>query len=97
MDALQANVASPFFLSVNLDVPRLSKPADGSKLHIRSNVPRDLELQALTELADRYGGYAAMDQEFGKLLAALDRTRRGERHDCGIHVGSGRTDRLAWT
>ncbi len=74
MQALQANVASPFFLSVNLDVPRVTKSADGSKLHLRSNIPRDLELQALTELGDRYGGYTAMDQEFGKLLTALDRT-----------------------
>jgi arylsulfatase A-like enzyme len=74
IEALQAGAASPFFLSVNLEVPRISKAADGSKLHIRSNVPRELELQALTELADRYGGYTAMDEEFGKLLTALDRT-----------------------
>jgi arylsulfatase A-like enzyme len=74
IDAVQANAPSPFFLSVNLDVPRTSKAADGSKLHIRGNVPRDLELQALIDLGDRYGGYAAMDQDFGKLLTALDRT-----------------------
>jgi arylsulfatase A-like enzyme len=74
VEALQANVASPFFLSVNLDVPRISKPADGSKLHLRSNVPREQELQVLIELGDRYGGYASMDQDFGKLLTALDRT-----------------------
>jgi arylsulfatase A-like enzyme len=74
IEGLQANVKSPFFLSVNLDVPKTSKAADGSKLQIRSNVPREMELQVLTELADRYGGYTAMDQEFGKLLTALDRT-----------------------
>jgi arylsulfatase A-like enzyme len=94
MDALQAIAPSPFFLAANLEVPRFSKPADGSKIRLRSNVPRDLELQGLTDLADRYGGYAAMDQEFGKLLTALDRTNAADNtivvftSDRGEQIGS---------
>jgi arylsulfatase A-like enzyme len=94
IEALQANVTSPFFLGVNLEVPRISKPADGSKLHLRSNVPRELELQGLIDLADRYGGYAAMDQEFGKLLTALDRANAADNtivvftSDRGEQIGS---------
>lgn len=72
IDGLQAN-AQPFYLGVTLDAPQDAKPADASKLHLRDNVPQALEAQARKDLAARYGAYAAMDQEFGKLLAALDR------------------------
>jgi arylsulfatase A-like enzyme len=72
IDGLQAN-ASPFYLGVTLDAPRDATPVDASKLHLRDNVPHALEAKARKDLADRYGAYAAMDQEFGKLLTALDR------------------------
>jgi arylsulfatase A-like enzyme len=72
VNELQANAPSPFYLGVTLDVPRDAKPADASKLHLRDNVPENIEPQVRKDLAERYGGYAAMDQQFGKLLAALD-------------------------
>jgi len=67
------NLTPPFFLKITLDAPRFSKPLDGSKLHLRPNVPANMEGEARTELANRYAVYAAMDQQFGKLLASLDR------------------------
>lgn len=94
MEALQANVTPPFYLGVNLEVPRISKPADASRLHLRDNVPHSLAEQAKKDLADRYGGYAAMDQEFGKLLMALDRANAADNtivvftSDRGEQIGS---------
>ncbi len=58
---------------MNLDPPPSAQPADAAKLHLRNNIPRDLQDQARKELAERYGGYTAMDRQFGKLLAAIDR------------------------
>ena len=74
IEALQPNTPSPFFLGVNLDAPQLSKAADPAKLRLRDNVPHDVEQPARKALAERYGAYADMDQQFGKVLAALDRT-----------------------
>jgi arylsulfatase A-like enzyme len=66
-------LTAPFFLQMTLDVPRFSKPPDGSKFHLRPNVPKNIDDEARGVMAERYAAYTGMDAQFGKILAAMDR------------------------
>lgn len=94
LDFLEQAGASPFFLNLSLTAPKDSKPLDAAKLHLRENVPEASEAAARKALADRYGAYRAMDEEFGRVLAALDRLKLAVNtmvvftSDCGEQIGS---------
>lgn len=94
LDWLDGNRESPFLLNLSLDAPRISNPADSSSLHLRDNVPATSAAQAREALAARYGVYASLDEQFGNLLAALDRLKLAQNtivvftSDRGEQMGS---------
>jgi arylsulfatase A-like enzyme len=69
---LPAKPPSPFFLNVALAPPPVIKPVDAASFHLRDNVPKNMEADARDQLAKRYAAYSTMDQQFGKLLDAID-------------------------
>lgn len=80
----------PYFLSILLD-PRLSGASfDPGSLHLRENVPADAESAARDALAQRYAAYRQMDQQFGKVLAAIDASNTIVvfTSDAGEQIGS---------
>jgi arylsulfatase A-like enzyme len=72
VDAVDGKTPSPFFVKLILDAQRSGAATDPAKIRLRKNVPHDSEEQARKDLAARYASWNAMDQQFGKLLAALD-------------------------
>jgi arylsulfatase A-like enzyme len=74
LEWLETKPAGPFFLNLRFDPPRFSEAAaDASKLHVRDNVPSGEDAKAREELAQRYGIYAALDQQLGGVMAALEK------------------------
>lgn len=71
VNPIDVKAPSPFFVNVTLDAGRFAS-ADASKIHLRENVPANLQEKARKDLAERYGAWAAMDQQFGKILASLE-------------------------
>lgn len=71
-EGIEKQFPAPFYWRVSLGAPRFAKPADGSRLHLRENVPSNMEDEARKEMGERYGAYAGMDRQFGDVLAAID-------------------------
>ncbi|HML16255.1 MAG TPA: sulfatase-like hydrolase/transferase [Bryobacteraceae bacterium] len=94
LDFLDAAGAGPFFLNLSLEAAWDAKPVDAAKLHLRENVPAASEATARKALAGRYGAYRAMDEQFGRVLHALDRLNLADNtivvftSDCGDQLGS---------
>lgn len=64
--------ASPFFLKSILAAPNNAKPVAASTLHLRANVPPNMQDEARAQLAKAYGGWMAMDRQFGAILTAIE-------------------------
>jgi arylsulfatase A-like enzyme len=83
----------PFVLNVTL-ASRAPKPVDASTIHLRDNVPEASANATAKTLAERYGTFRAMDEEFGKLLASLETRKLADNTivvftaDCGDQIGS---------
>jgi arylsulfatase A-like enzyme len=94
LEWLETNHAAPFFLNLSLDPPRFSEPLDPSKLHPRENIPAGSDAGVRQELAQRYGMYAALDDQLGKVLDELDRRKLAQdtivvfTADHGEQIGS---------
>lgn len=94
LDFLKQAGAGPFFLNLSIQAPEDAKPVDAAKLHVRDNVPESADAATRKTLAERYGGYKAMDAEFGRILAALNDAKAAENTivvftaDCGEQIGS---------
>ena len=78
---------------------------DPARVPVRGNVPRPLEDWARREIADYYGNITALDTQFGRLLAALDRLGLAQdtlvifTSDHGDHLrshGYGQPGEMAW-
>jgi arylsulfatase A-like enzyme len=91
---LDSKPDGPFFLNLTLKAPRVTQPADAAKLHVRDNVPAGADASVREELAKQYGVYAALDEQLGAVLAALDRKKLAQNtvvvftSDCGEQIGS---------
>jgi len=83
------NAAGPFFLNVLLESRPGSGP-DASALHLRENVPQESAARTRNALAQRYSGYSDMDDQFGKILDAIDpsNTIVAFTSDAGEQIGS---------
>lgn len=79
----------PFFASVTLEPSRPNWRPDPAALHLRENIPQETN-QIRQALAQRYGSYAAMDEQFGKLLdaAGASNTIVVFTSDAGEQIGS---------
>ena len=94
LDWLEANRDTPFFLNLILEPPKTVKPLDPSKLHPRENISSGTDADVRQKLARRYGEYAALDEQFGKMMAALDRRKLTQEtivvftSDRGEQIGS---------
>lgn len=94
LDFLQGAGTRPFFLNLSLEAAWDSKPVDAVKLHLRENVPEASVAEARKALAGRYGAYRVMDEQFGRVLNALDRLNLAAdtivvfTSDCGDEIGS---------
>jgi len=93
-DWLESIRDTPFFLNLILDPPSTVKPLDPSKLHPRENIASGADADVRQKLAKRYGEYAALDDQFGKVMAALDRRKLAQEtmvvftSDRGEQIGS---------
>jgi arylsulfatase A-like enzyme len=93
LNFLKTAGAGPFFLNLSL-AGKSSKPVDAAGLHLRENVPSASDAATRKALADRYGVYRALDEEFGRVLAALDGLKLSDNtivvftSDCGEQIGS---------
>jgi arylsulfatase A-like enzyme len=94
LEWLDSKPDGPFFLNLTLEPPKVSRPADASSSHMRDNVPAGADANVREELARRYGAYAAMDEQLGAALAALDRKKLAQNTvvvftaDRGEQIGS---------
>jgi arylsulfatase A-like enzyme len=95
VDFLEKNRSKGFFLVVDAALPA-NAPArfDAARLHPRLNVPSDSEPKMRPELARYYNSLAALDEEFGRLLAGLATLKLDEgtmllfTSDRGAQIGS---------
>lgn len=80
---------TPFALQVNFPEPKTIHEPNAARLHVRGNVPSDGEGFARQELARFYGRCAAIDEQLGRVLAAVPPdTVVAFTSDCGMQMGS---------
>ncbi|MEZ5351885.1 MAG: sulfatase [Bryobacteraceae bacterium] len=80
IDFIRRNRANPFYLFLSWGpphTPRTPPPKykdayDPAQFHLRPNVPQSYAAQARKGLAGYYGLCSALDDNFGRLLAAVD-------------------------
>ena len=92
--AIKAFEKTPFAVQVTFPDPQDIREPGVARLHIRGNVSSYDELAARQQLAKFYGHCAAIDDDLGRILAALDRLKLSENtvvaftSDCGRQFGS---------
>ncbi len=95
LEFIDKNRAKDFLLVVDAALPANAPPRfNAFRLHPRQNVPSDAEPKVRPDLARYYDSLAALDEEFGRLLAALATLKIGEEtlvlftSDRGAQIGS---------
>jgi arylsulfatase A-like enzyme len=90
--AIKAFEKTPFAVRIIFPDPQSGREPGVARLHIRGNVPSQDELTARQDLAKFYGRCAAIDNDIGLILAALDRLSLSEStvvaftSDCGQQI-----------
>ncbi len=81
---------APSFRCVVLGPGRFPSRPESEKLHVRDNVPADSSAKIREALSMRYGSYASIDEQFGKLLDGIDaaNTIIVFTSDAGEQIGS---------
>ena len=91
---LERDRGVPFFLRLDLDLPRVFRQISPASIHLRANVPEEAAASARVSLARRYAQYAALDDGIGRALSVLDRLSLARAtiavftSDCGEQDGS---------
>ena len=96
LDSIETDRDAPFFLNLTLteDTLKAAPSVDPSTLHLRENIPSGTDADVRRKLAQRYAAYASLDQQLGKILAALDRRNLAQKTivvftaDRGEQIGS---------
>jgi arylsulfatase A-like enzyme len=92
--AIEAFEKTPFALQIAFPDPQNIREPGVARLHVRGNVASSDELPARQDLAKFYGRCAAIDDDLGRIFAALDRLNLSENavvaftSDCGQQIGS---------
>jgi arylsulfatase A-like enzyme len=92
--AIKAFEKTPFAVQITFPEPQSIREPNAARLHVRGNVPSANEPPARQDLAKFYGRCAAIDNELGRILAALDRLNLAQStvvaftSDCGQQLGS---------
>lgn len=92
--AIEAFETPPFALQIAFPDPQDIREPSVARLHVRGNVASSDELPARQDLARFYGRCAAIDDDLGRIFAALDRLNLSQNavvaftSDCGQQIGS---------
>ncbi len=90
--AIQAFEKTPFALRITFSEPQEVREPAVARLHMRGNIPSVDELAARQELAKFYGRCGAIDDDLGRIFAALDKRAPNTvvvfTSDCGKQFGS---------
>jgi arylsulfatase A-like enzyme len=93
-EARSAFEKTPFAVLIRFSDPESLHEPNAARLHLRGNVPSANEPPARQDLARFYGRCAAVDDELGRILDALDRLKLSQNtvvgftSDCGQQLGS---------
>jgi arylsulfatase A-like enzyme len=92
--AVKTFEAPPFAVRITFPDPQDIREPGVARLHVRGNVPSDDELPTRQQLAKFYGRCASVDDDLGRIFAALDRLNLSQNtvvaftSDCGQQLGS---------
>jgi arylsulfatase A-like enzyme len=92
--AITAFEKTPFALQITFPDPQDLREPGVAHLHVRGNVASSDDLPARQDLAKFYGRCAAIDDDLGRIFAALDRLNLSQNtlvvftSDCGQQIGS---------
>ncbi len=90
--AIKAFENTSFALQIAFPEPQTIHEPNAARLHVRGNVPSEDESLARQELARFYGRCAAIDNELGRILTALEKVSENTivafTSDCGRQIGS---------
>jgi len=90
--AIKSVEKTPFALQITFPDPQDIREPGVAHLHMRGNVPSSDELPARQDLAKFYGRCAAIDDDLGRIFAALDSVSQNTvvafTSDCGQQIGS---------
>jgi arylsulfatase A-like enzyme len=90
--AIKAFAKPPFAVQITFPNPPDVREPSVARLHVRGNVPSADELPARQQLAQFYGRCVGIDNDLGRILAALDPVAQDTvvafTSDCGAQMGS---------
>lgn len=92
--AIEAFESAPFAVQITFPHPQDIREPGVARLHLRGNVSPNDELPARQQLAKFYGHCAGIDDDLGRIFAALDRLNLSQNtvvaftSDCGEQLGS---------
>jgi arylsulfatase A-like enzyme len=90
--AIKAFEKTPFAVAIAFPDPQDIREPGVARLHLRGNVASADELPARQQLAKFYGHCASIDDDLGRILAALDKVSESTvvafTSDCGRQMGS---------
>jgi len=92
--AIKAFEKTPFAVQITFPDPQNIREPRVERLHMRGNVAPEDELPARQQLAKFYGCCAAIDDDLGRIFAALDKLNLSQStvvaftSDCGRQIGS---------
>jgi arylsulfatase A-like enzyme len=93
-EAIKSFEKTPFAVQIKIPNPQSVRQPNAVRLHVRGNVPSEDEPSARQNLAKFYGRCAAVDDDLGRILAAVDRLNLAQNtvvaftSDCGSQIGS---------